>query len=553
MSEPRAVHPITTTTSLTAEQMGPATGETVTAPQTPSEDLSVGPGLVVAARYELGHELARGGMGVVYRAIDRQFDREVAVKVLAPWLAERESLVSRFAVESRITARLQHPGIPPVYDVGNVPQPDDLPTVPYLVMKLISGQTLAERLRPEVSSWVQGTLPNSPDNLRLSRIARNGWLWLRQRLISELNPFASPKKSDLLAANPPELSRLIAIFQQVCQAVAYAHDQGILHRDLKPGNVMVGEFGEVQVMDWGLAKQLRSSEEGERSSRPNGLDGNATAAGHVMGTFAYMPPEQARGEVDRLDRRCDVFALGAILCHILTGQPPYTRRGAEFVRQVREGNIQEAFHRLDTSRLDKELVTLAKACLSPDPISRPADAKAVADAVTTYQQNLATRLEQATYQSLAVEATRQVRNEKIGRIAFVAAIIGVLCGTGGMVAWFQLSGAGNPRDAVSTSTLMATDERFPRLPPEASESQRINLLMIHRVIRQYEEKKGRRFDGVPAEFWAVLAQGKLKKVDVLLLALLHQSLSPEEWSKSDMPQAEPLNPPSPVDPPASDK
>src|SRR5262249_45624689 len=136
-----------------------------------------------------------------------------------------------------------------------------------------------------------------------------------------------------------DLPRFEQIFEQVCQTMAYAHSRGVIHRDLKPSNVMVGAFGEVQVMDWGLAKVLagpsgpapsprqgRGEKEGPvtppcAAERPVG---GHTQPGHVLGTPAYMAPEQAAGQVDRLDARCDVFGLGAILCEILTGQPPYT-------------------------------------------------------------------------------------------------------------------------------------------------------------------------------------------------------------------------------------
>src|SRR5262249_30014892 len=132
-----------------------------------------------------------------------------------------------------------------------------------------------------------------------------------------------------------DLPHFLTIFQQVCQAVAYAHKQGVIHRDLKPANVMVGAFGEVQVMDWGLAKALdrgrgRPAAESEGMAAADGQAGSGgdprlmTQAGAVLGTYAYMAPEQARGEVEGLDERCDVFGLGAILCEILTGRPPFT-------------------------------------------------------------------------------------------------------------------------------------------------------------------------------------------------------------------------------------
>src|SRR5262249_29882495 len=142
----------------------------------------------------------------------------------------------------------------------------------------------------------------------------------------------------------------VQIFEQVCQTVAYVHSKGILHRDLKPANVMVGAFGEVQVMDWGLAKLLRSpgAQPPPAESAPpastvftlRAAPESATQVGTVLGTYAYMPPEQARGQVDFLDARADVFGLGAILCEVLTGQPPYTAATAEERRrQAAEGDL----------------------------------------------------------------------------------------------------------------------------------------------------------------------------------------------------------------------
>ncbi len=140
----------------------------------------------------------------------------------------------------------------------------------------------------------------------------------------------------LLAERPSpthDLPRFLSIFEQVCQTVAYAHARRVIHRDLKPSNVMVGSFGEVQVMDWGLAKVLpeggvaderkRADSETEVRTSRTESSGAESQAGSVLGTPAYMAPEQARGEVDRIDERADVFGLGAILCEILTGQPPY--------------------------------------------------------------------------------------------------------------------------------------------------------------------------------------------------------------------------------------
>src|SRR5262249_19247012 len=157
---------------------------------------------VSAGRFQLGPELARGGMGVVYCACDESLGRDVAVKVLHERYSASSLVGQRFVDEARITAQLQHPGIPPVFEVGRL---DD--GRPYLAMKLINGRTLAD-------------------------------------LLKERRDPASDR------------GRFLAMFEQICQAVAFAHSKHVLHRDLKPANVMVGAFGEVQVMDWGLAKLI---------------------------------------------------------------------------------------------------------------------------------------------------------------------------------------------------------------------------------------------------------------------------------------------------------
>src|SRR5262249_54687753 len=156
------------------------------------------------------------------------------------------------------------------------------------------------------------------------------------------------------------------IFEQVCQAMGYAHARGVVHRDLKPANVMVGAFGEVQVMDWGFAKLLRKADLRSRISDTRndgpgqdtsfrGTDG-ATQSGALMGTPAYMAPEQARGASTLIDARADVFALGAMLCEILTGLPPYAEhRADEIPRQAGIGDLSQAYARLDVCGADEPL------------------------------------------------------------------------------------------------------------------------------------------------------------------------------------------------------
>ena len=314
-------------------------------------------------RYSVLTFIARGGMGEVWVARDRVLNRDVAVKILRDDLKDRSFVASRFIEEARITGKLEHPGIPPIHDLGTFRDGR-----PFIAMKLLKdGRTLSDRLAHE----------------------------------------------------RPDLGELLRIFEDVCQAVAAAHDRRVIHRDLKPGNVMVGRFNEVQVMDWGLAKVL-----GEASNAPETpkIDDHAsrapvsviesdrdpsshTRAGSLLGTPAYMPPEQAKGEIDRTDRRSDVFALGAMLCELLTGLPPYwAATSAEIQAFALTAQLGPALERLDGSGADSELIALAKHCLKPNPDERPADAKYVAKAIASYRAGVEDRLRKSERERAAAEA-----------------------------------------------------------------------------------------------------------------------------------------------------
>jgi serine/threonine protein kinase len=282
-------------------------------------------------------------------------------------------MAARFLEEAQITGQLQHPGVPPVHEVGRLPDGR-----PFLAMKLIEGRTLADLL--------------------------------------------SNRK-----APSDDLSRFLTIFEQICQTLAYAHSRCIIHRDLKPLNIMVGTFGEVQVMDWGLAKRLASAEEPKElaintngsTNTPDLLETiiNSTRPGNVMGTLAYMPPEQARGEVDRLDERSDVFSLGATLCEILTGEPPYRALSPEKRwEQAKTTDLGDAFARLDACGADAELVLLTKRSLSRLKGDRPSNAAAVAEAVTAYQAGVQERLRRAELERTEAEV-RAKESRKRRRVA----------------------------------------------------------------------------------------------------------------------------------------
>jgi tetratricopeptide (TPR) repeat protein len=311
-------------------------------------------------RYEPLAEIARGGMGTVYRAADRALDREVALKVLRDGSTAIPGAICRFFEEARIAGRLQHPGAPAVHDLGTLPDGR-----PFLAMRLVDGQTLADQLK------------------------------------------ARPQPAH-------DRGKFIAAFEQVCQTVGYAHSRGIVHRDLKPSNVMVGRFGEVQVMDWGLAKETRKSELGMRNDNKSDVPNSEfrdpsctddTQAGSVFGTPAYMPPEQARGENERVDERADVFGLGAILCEILTGQPPYVGPGQLAVAgMAARGDLAGAIQRLDESGAEPGLVELCKRCLRPDPNERPRTAGEVATEVTALRAAADDRARRAEMDKARAEA-----------------------------------------------------------------------------------------------------------------------------------------------------
>ncbi len=237
-----------TTTACNAAAAAPP-GSGVESLQPPRPDTA-------GTRYEVLERLAAGGMGIVYRARDRELDREVALKVLQAGPVP-PGAKARMLQEARILGRLEHPGIVPIHDVGRLPDGRT-----FYAMKLVRGRRLDEQ-----------------------------------------------------AGAADSLGDLLRLFGRICDAVAFAHAHGVVHRDLKPENVMVGSFGEVLVMDWGVAKVLGGLRDGAEPSasaaRPE--TARVTQTGMVIGTPGYMAPEQERGETDRVDERSDVFALGAIL------------------------------------------------------------------------------------------------------------------------------------------------------------------------------------------------------------------------------------------------
>ncbi|MFN0134683.1 MAG: protein kinase domain-containing protein [Phycisphaerae bacterium] len=349
-------------------------------------------GAARVGRYELQGEVGRGGVGVVYRTRDPDLGRDVALKVLRKEHADNPGMLQRFVEEAQIAGQLQHPGVLPVYQLGLTADRQ-----PFFTMKLVQGRTLAA-------------------------------------LLGHREPGSEA------------LARLLGVFEQVCQTIAYSHARGVIHRDLKPSNVLVGAFGEVQVLDWGLAKIL-TREGGETIShadctRIETVRGSESSlysqVGSVLGTPTYMSPEQARGEVDQVDERSDVFALGGILLEILTGQPPYRGSREQVLRMASEAALGEALGRLDASEADAALRTLVGRCLSARAEDRPRDAGVIAQEMSRYFAGLAERVRSseldAARQSERVTHERRARRltQRLGAIVVTALVI---AGGSGALAW----------------------------------------------------------------------------------------------------------------------
>jgi serine/threonine-protein kinase len=379
-------------------------------------------------RYQFFGEIARGGMGAILKGRDANLGRDLAVKVLLEAHADKPDLLRRFVEEAQIGGQLQHPGIVPVYELGAFADGR-----PYFTMKLVKGRTLATLLNERGSA--RASTPGSGTPSAQATGLASGCEAAERGSVSA--PHAAPDAraipSALATGVASDLPRFLGIFEQVAQTMAYAHARSVIHRDLKPSNIMVGSFGEVQVMDWGLAKVLRQGGvPGEEPDRATPVqvsvirtlrsesDSDASRSGSVVGTPAYMAPEQADGDVEQIDQRVDVFGLGSILCEILTGHPAYTgRTSQEVMRMALRGDTATAFARLDTCAADLELVALAKDCLACEPQDRPSDANAVATRITAYLTGVQARLhlaELAQVEALAraeEEAKRRVLSDQL--------------------------------------------------------------------------------------------------------------------------------------------
>jgi hypothetical protein len=342
-----------------AETMSPSADEDGDLDQLPQVD---------PASYALGLEVARGGMGRILAARDLRVGRPVAVKEL---LGRSRMLSTRFEREARVTARLQHPGIVPIYEIGRWPD-----GTPFYTMRMIEGRTLLKAIGA----------------------------------------------ASTLSARLALLPSLIA----ATEAVAFAHAQQVIHRDLTPSNVMVGPYGETLVIDWGLAKDLADERAEAADVVPHDTDQSTeglTRAGAVLGTAAYMPPEQANGQ--HVDRRADVYALGAILYHLLAGTAPYRAlRSDELLHDVKERPPRS----VDEIAPDapRDLVSIVAKAMARDPDGRYPSARELADELKRFQTG---RMVEAHEYTTFERVKRFVRRNKAAVGAALAIVIALVAAT----------------------------------------------------------------------------------------------------------------------------
>jgi serine/threonine-protein kinase len=340
---------------------------------------STGDGL----RFRILRPHARGGLGEVFVALDAELHREVALKQILEKHADDPESRLRFVAEAEITGGLEHPGVVPVYGLGMYPDGR-----PYYAMRFIRGDSLKEAIG---------------------------------RFHAEPALKSDPGRQSL------ELRKLLRRFLDVCNAVDYAHSRGVIHRDLKPANIILGTHGETLVVDWGLAKAVGRSDPsaGEQTVAPSSSGSSETLPGSALGTPAYMSPEQAGGDLDRLGPRSDVYSLGATLYGLLTGKPPFEDQAfGEIIQKVQAGDFLAP--REVNPSLDRGLEAVCLKAMAIQPAQRYASCRALAEDVERWMADEAVTAYAEPWTRTLV---RWMTRHRTGVTAAAAAMLVALVGT----------------------------------------------------------------------------------------------------------------------------
>ncbi len=399
---------------------------------------SVGTATSEGQRFRVLRAHAKGGLGAVFVALDGELNREVALKQILDSHADDPVSRQRFLQEAEITGGLEHPGIVPVYSLGTHTNGR-----PYYAMRFIKGDSLKEVIDQFYGDHGPESAGRFEDSGRLrdpAREANHGSPGEPGRKSAGSRPSGDlacqVSAGRLLASRPAKprgphtsslaLRKLLSHFLDVCNAIDYAHSRGVLHRDIKPGNIIVGKHGETLVVDWGLAKPIGSADQvegaGEKALLPRSASGgSATLPGKAMGTPAYMSPEQAAGDLDRLGPKTDVYALGATLYYLLTGRPPFEGQDlGAMLRKVQRGEFAGP-RQIDPS-IDKPLEAICKKAMARNPEDRYHTPRALADDI---EQWLADEPVKAYSEKRLERLGRWLRHHRTWTYAAVAGLLGI--------------------------------------------------------------------------------------------------------------------------------